>query len=563
MRKDVRFCGVLHFARHVVLGRVTFFFRKTRTRRVGVGAGRPRFLLAQRPSTVLHERLVDALGADAVKTAPEDLRAYSFDAYTEGRLPAAVVLPASTRDVSAVVKIAREFGEPIVPRGAGTGLCGGAVPTDGGIVISFARMNRILELDVRNRRARVQPGLINLDLSRAIARDGIFYAPDPSSQKISTIGGNVGTNAGGPHCLSYGTTINHVLGLEIVDERARSSHTELDDPGYDLTARSSAAKERSGSSPRVGSPAAPARSGPRVARAAFGDVESASEAVSAIIAAGIVPTALEIMDADHRAPSKPPTMPAIRPTPAPSCWSRSRARRRHGRRREPRSRESRASTARSRGARSRASRNAKRSGRRARAPPARWAHLAQTTTFKTRACRAASSRKRCTRSNGSRRAYDLPSATSFTPATATCTRCYASTGASASRSRAVDRSRQRDFAHGIEMGGTISGEHGIGYEKRDAMTAVFTTEDLAAMARVRDVFDPRSAFNPEKIFPAGVRARRSRRSHEDRSHRRASCDLHARASRGGRQRGQYIARHGTYAAACRRDALDHRTQRDR
>jgi glycolate oxidase len=148
---------------------------------------------------VVVQRLIDALGAGAVKTEREDLSVYAFDAYSEGRLPTAVVQPSSTRDVAAAVKIAKDCGEPIVARGSGTGLCGGAVPAEGGIVFSFARMNRVLEVDVRNRRARVQPGLINLELSRAVASAGLFYAPDPSSQKISTIGGNIGTNAGGPH----------------------------------------------------------------------------------------------------------------------------------------------------------------------------------------------------------------------------------------------------------------------------------------------------------------------------------------------------------------------------
>ncbi|HTA39644.1 MAG TPA: FAD-binding protein, partial [Candidatus Acidoferrales bacterium] len=245
---------------------------------------------------MLLERLKAALGAEAVKTAAEDLSVYSFDAYTDGRLPAAVVLPSGVRDISAVVKIAREFGEPIVPRGAGTGLCGGAVPTEGGIVISFARMNRILELDVRNRRARVQPGLINLDLSKATSKEGLFYAPDPSSQKISTIGGNIATNAGGPHCLSYGTTVNHVLGLEVIDERGEVFTTSIDDAGYDLTA---ALVGSEGTLGIVGSAWVKLLQMPESVRvwiAAFGDIDSASEAVSAIIAAGIIPTALEMMD---------------------------------------------------------------------------------------------------------------------------------------------------------------------------------------------------------------------------------------------------------------------------
>ncbi|MDQ6827186.1 MAG: FAD-binding protein, partial [Candidatus Eremiobacteraeota bacterium] len=186
-------------------------------------------------NTILGNRLMEALGQDAVKTAPEDLAVYSFDAYSQTSPPAAVVLPRNTRDVAAVVKIAKACGEPVVARGAGTGLCGGAVPARGGVVISFARMNQILDIDVRNRRARVQPGLINLDLSRATEKSGLFYAPDPSSQKISTIGGNVGTNAGGPHCLLYGTTVNHVISLEVVDEDGEVFNTSLDEGGYDLT----------------------------------------------------------------------------------------------------------------------------------------------------------------------------------------------------------------------------------------------------------------------------------------------------------------------------------------
>jgi glycolate oxidase len=245
---------------------------------------------------MLRQRLVDALGVDAVKTAPEDLAVYSFDAYTDGGTPSAVVLPASMRDVSAVVKIARDCGEPIVARGAGTGLCGGAVPMAGGIIISFARMNRVLELDAPNRRVRVQPGLINLDLSRRVASSGLFYAPDPSSQQISTIGGNIATNAGGPHCLSYGTTVNHVLALEVVDDRGEVFTTSIDESGYDLTAAIVGSEGTLGIVTGAWLKLLALPEAVRVSVAAFGDVDSASEAVSAIIAAGIVPTALEMMD---------------------------------------------------------------------------------------------------------------------------------------------------------------------------------------------------------------------------------------------------------------------------
>src|SRR5450631_1770965 len=186
-------------------------------------------------ATTFARRWAEALGSDVARTEPADLAAYGYDGYKEDGNPSAAIVPRNVRDVAAAVRIARECDEPVIARGAGTGLCGGAVPVKGGLVVSFARMNRLLELDIANRRARVQPGLINLELSTAIARHGIFYAPDPSSQKISTIGGNVGTNAGGPHCLSYGTTTNHVLGLEYIDGTGTIHQTAIDDPGYDLT----------------------------------------------------------------------------------------------------------------------------------------------------------------------------------------------------------------------------------------------------------------------------------------------------------------------------------------
>ena len=248
-------------------------------------------------------RLIDALGPDVVRTEPEAaeraalVRRHGFDAYSDNTLPSAVIVPGTAREVAAAVRIARECGEPVVPRGAGTGLCGGAVPARGGMVVSFARMNRVLELDIRNRRARVQPGLINLELSAAVAAQGVFYAPDPSSQKISTIGGNVGTNAGGPHCLSYGTTTNHVLGLEYVDGEGTIHRTSIDDSGYDLTGVLVGSEGTLGIVTEIDVRLLSLPEAVRVCVAAFPDVESASEAVSAIIAAGLVPTALEIMDA--------------------------------------------------------------------------------------------------------------------------------------------------------------------------------------------------------------------------------------------------------------------------
>jgi glycolate oxidase len=183
-------------------------------------------------------KLAAVVGPRGYLDKPEDLLLYEYDGGVDKARPEMVVFPRSTEDVVAIVKIAREYGFPIVGRGAGTGLSGGAIPRLGGVIIGFARMNRILEIDLANERAVVQPGVVNLDLTVAVQGDQYFYAPDPSSQKACTLGGNVAENAGGPHTLAYGVTTNHVLGLEFVTpdgEVFTTGGKEADLPGYDLT----------------------------------------------------------------------------------------------------------------------------------------------------------------------------------------------------------------------------------------------------------------------------------------------------------------------------------------
>jgi len=178
------------------------------------------------------------LGPRGYLDRPEDLLLYQYDGSIDQAKPDLVAFPQSTEDVAALVRIGCERGIPIVGRGAGTGLSGGAIPRAGGMVISFARMNRILEIDLANERAVLQPGVVNLEITQAVQRDGYFYAPDPSSQRACTIGGNVAENAGGPHTLAYGVTTNHVLGLEGVLPDGSIISTggkALDLPGYDLT----------------------------------------------------------------------------------------------------------------------------------------------------------------------------------------------------------------------------------------------------------------------------------------------------------------------------------------
>src|SRR5205823_7579502 len=163
------------------------------------------------------QRLRKAVGERNCISDPDQLRTYECDGLTSFRAPpGVVVLPGSTEEVVEVVRIARAAGLPLVPRGAGTGLSGGALPVPGCVLVSLSRMKRILEIDLKNAYMRVEPGVINLDVSKRLAPDGFYYAPDPSSQSVCTIGGNVAENSGGAHCLKYGFTVNHVLGARCV-----------------------------------------------------------------------------------------------------------------------------------------------------------------------------------------------------------------------------------------------------------------------------------------------------------------------------------------------------------
>src|SRR3984893_6316930 len=156
------------------------------------------------------------LGPDAVLHRAEELLLYEYDGSVEIARPNCVVFPRNTKDVVGMVQIANRYQTPIIGRGAGTGLSGGALARQGGILMVFSRMNRILEIDAENQRATVQPGVVNADVSIAVAHLGLHFAPDPCSQEASTIGGNVSENSGGPHTLAYGVTTNHVLSLEVV-----------------------------------------------------------------------------------------------------------------------------------------------------------------------------------------------------------------------------------------------------------------------------------------------------------------------------------------------------------
>jgi glycolate oxidase len=240
-----------------------------------------------------------ALSPDRVLSDPEELVVFEYDGTIERGQPQVVCIPDNVAEVSAAVRIARKYDLPIVPRGAGTGLSGGAVAAVGGVLIPMTRMKRILEVDVENRTALVEPGVVNLELSKAVAQYGLYYAPDPSSQRACTIGGNVAENAGGPHCLAYGVTTNHILGLEVVladGEVVWLGGAARDLPGYDITG---AVVGSEGTLCIVTKALVRLLGLPESTHtllAVFESVDAATQAVSAIIGAGLVPAALEMLD---------------------------------------------------------------------------------------------------------------------------------------------------------------------------------------------------------------------------------------------------------------------------
>jgi glycolate oxidase len=246
-------------------------------------------------------RLRAELGERAVITDRQELRTYECDGLAHYKVtPGLVVLPDTAEQVATVVRACAEAGVPFVARGSGTGLSGGALPHAEGVLVVTSRLRRILEIDLDSQRAVVQPGVPNLQVTQAVAADGYYYAPDPSSQQVCSIGGNVAENSGGAHCLKYGFTANHVLGVELVTpdgELVRLGGKAPDPPGYDLLGVLVGSEGTLGVATAVTVRLLRAPEAVRTLLAGFGGTDEAGAAVSAIIAAGVVPAAIEMMDA--------------------------------------------------------------------------------------------------------------------------------------------------------------------------------------------------------------------------------------------------------------------------
>ncbi|HKZ75966.1 MAG TPA: FAD-linked oxidase C-terminal domain-containing protein, partial [Actinomycetota bacterium] len=455
----------------------------------------------------MDRRLIDALsdivGSDAVFTAPDQCLVYECDmlVYYKGA-PDVVVLPASTAEVAAVVRACLDAGVPIVPRGAGTGLIGGAMAARGGVMIGVNRMDRILEVDLANRYAVVEPGVVNLALTRAVEGRGYFFAPDPSSQMVSSIGGNAATNAGGPHALKYGSTVHHVLGLEVVTGRGETisfGGPVQERPGYDLTGVMVGSEGTLGVITKVVVRLTRAGEAVKTALATFASIEIASAAVSAIIADGIIPAALEALDepviraveagikAGYPVDAKAVLLieldgPAAEvevqaETVARIC------------------REQGALTMRV--ARDDAERALLWKGRKEAAGAfGRITHnyvLQDAVVPRSRLPEVMAEVQAIARRHG------LLVANVFHAGDGNLHPMIAYDERVPGQFESALQASEAMLDACIAAGGTVTGEHGVGLDKAEKLVLLFTPDDLAAMAAVRRVFDPKELMNPGKV----------------------------------------------------------------
>ncbi len=454
------------------------------------------------------EELTAILGASRVKTHPLELRVFDKDAgVTRGQV-AAVVLPETTAEVVACVQIAARHGVPIVGRGAGTGLSGGAVPIDPALVVVLTRMNTIHEIDVDSKTAWVGPGVINAELTEAAAAHGLHYAPDPSSQAACTIGGNVGTNAGGLHCLSEGTTVDHVLGMEVVTadgEVVMLGGAMPDPPGLDLRGVVVGSEGTLGLVTRVLVRLLDDPPSTATVLMAFPTVETAAHAVSSIIAAGIVPAALEMMDS-AMVEAVERFVAAGFPLNAAAVLLCEVAGHVEATMEETDliiSIASDSGATEVRIAHDPAERNRLWLGRKsafgavAQSAPDYFLH--DTVVPRTRLVEVM------------RQVYDIGERHGFHMMNvfhAGDGNLHPLMSFDAREPGAIDRvhaAADEIVAVSVAAGGALSGEHGIGLEKRDLMGQIFNPVDLDAQARLREAFDPDGILNPGKILPLGAR----------------------------------------------------------
>ncbi len=452
--------------------------------------------------------LKQIVGARHVSATLTDAEIYSYDASLARGVPDVVVFPADTGEAARVVRCAHDAGVPCVPRGFGTNLSGGTILTSGGMVICFSRFNKILSVHPDRRYARVQPGVTNIELQNALAEIGFFYAPDPASQKVATIGGNIGENAGGPRCLKYGVTTNHILGMEFIfpdGEIVRLGGPALDPPGYDLRGVIVGSEGTLGMVTELTVRILPLPEKIITMLAVYNNIADAARSVSAIISTGMLPLSLEMMDAliinaveDSYACGYPRDAAAVLIIEVDGS---------------PAGLKDQADTARE---------LCMKNG-------CRNIHLAKDDTERNRLW------------EGRRGAFGAVAKLAPSYLVNDCT--VPRTRLPEALAKVAEISNKYKFPHGnvfhagdgnlhpliffdsrdedqlhrvkkagweimeacVALGGTISGEHGIGVEKMEAMRLIYTEDDFAIQRALKKAFDPQNLLNPGKVIPEPVK----------------------------------------------------------
>jgi len=457
-------------------------------------------------STAVKQEFAAVVGPRGYLDRPEDLMLYEYDGSVEKGRPDLVVFPRSTEDVVRIVGIASRHGVPVVGRGAGTGLSGGAIPVAGGAIVSFARMDRILEIDVENERAVLEPGVVNLDVTLAVQGRKYFFAPDPSSQKACTIGGNVAENAGGPHTLAYGVTTNHVLGVEAVLPDGTVIETggkQTDLPGYDLTGLLTGSEGTMALITKVVVRLVRQPEAVKTVLAVYDSTEGAGRTVSEITSRAITPVAVEMLDGVLLRMVEEATHAGYPMDAAAVLLIELEGLREGVEEQVEQVREACESCgAREfRVARSAEERDLLWKGRKnafgavGRVSP--WFYVQDGVVPRTQIAPTLHFISRVSEK------YGLTISNIF----------HAGDGNmhpiilfNARRPGDLEKAKAAGdeiLLRCIEVGGTITGEHGVGMEKNGLMTKLFSAETLEMIRRFKSLFDPEGLFNPGKILPTG------------------------------------------------------------
>ncbi len=453
----------------------------------------------------LASRIAAVVGDAQVLADPAELLGYEADGLTHGRTrPGLVVLPGSTAEVAEVLRLAHEARVPVVPRGAGTGLSGGARPVEGCLVVALTRMHRILEVDLENGWARVEPGVPNLEVTRAVAGAGWYYAPDPSSQVVCSIGGNVAENSGGAHCLKYGFTVNHVLAARLV--LADGTVTELggpapDAPGLDLLAAVVGSEGLVGVVTEATIRLLRRPEATRTFLATFPSTEEAGRAVSDIIAAGILPAAIEMMDRLAIAAARAATgvdwpevgAVLLMDADGPAAEVEHVAARA-------------VAIARAAGAldvrlpRDEAERQLMWKGRKS--AFAAVGRLSPSYLVEDGVIPRSEIARVLREIAGLAAAAGLRVANVFHAGDGNLHPLILYDARAPGEEERAARLGGEILRLCLAAGGSITGEHGVGAEKASFMAEQFGPDDLDAMRRIRTAFDPSGLLNPDKVFPA-------------------------------------------------------------